>query len=102
MDEILLGSIAIDSAHTRGRDLWWERTGGVGDLREFQDEEVCRAQVAQVMEWLEKNNTNTDTYFEEQRYHPALKYIEVQMSKGDIWLEDTEVLRAAAGMEGEE
>ena len=54
MNDILLGMIEIEAARKRGKDLWWERTGGVGDLGEFMEEAICRAQVAKVVDEWEK------------------------------------------------
>ena len=94
-DDILLGPEGIKAVIervSRETPSWT----APGRYLEMQREALCRAQVAKVWRWVQDNNTNTEAYFEEQRYHPALKYIEVQMGKGDIWLEDSEALRAAA------
>jgi len=54
MKEWELGIYDIEAARKRGKDLWWEKTGGVGDLREFQDGAIADAAVKKVVGWLEK------------------------------------------------
>lgn len=81
----------------------WRRYGkGEGrSLRDLQDEELSRAQVGKVWEWIDSQNMNTDEDFEKDRLHPAMKYVVAQVSKGDWWIDgaDVQALKQAAGAE---
>jgi len=63
-----LGIFGIEAARKRGKDLWWEKTGGVGDLREFQDGEIANAAVKKVVEWLKDNNQPSVELREEEGF----------------------------------
>jgi len=61
--------------------------------------ESCRAQLQKVVKWANAENMNKDAAWEANRTDARLKYAEVQMDKGDLWIDfvSYEALRAAGG-----
>ena len=53
-----LGIYDIEAARRRGTDLWWEKTGGVDDLREFQDGEVANAAVKKFIDYINRHSSD--------------------------------------------
>lgn len=109
--EILLGPMEIEKERWAAANAW-EKLGKIRKLRGDPDEQqaawrafcdawLCRAQVKRVVEWANDENMNKDADWEASRTDARLKYAEVQMDKGDLWIDfvSYQALRKAGGGE---
>jgi hypothetical protein len=87
MNDILLFMTEIEAARKRGKDSWWERTGGVGDLLEYMEAAVCRAQVQKMVDAVQEWAVSADT--------------EATVLKGDIWIPSDDIEWQALKAAGE-